>query len=211
VVALLDPLVAWPTWTLSNHDNSRHRSRYGGSEARARAAAVLLLTLRGAPFVYQGEELGLEDAVVPPERVVDPGGRDPCRAPVPWDGSATHGWQVADPWLPWPPGPEVRNAETLRADEGSILHLYRRLLAARKASPALRLGRLDPLPAADGVLAYERDHDGDRRAVAVNFTSEAVDVALDGSWRCDVASDGQGEGEPFTGRLGGDQAVLLLP
>ncbi|MDQ4132203.1 MAG: alpha-amylase family glycosyl hydrolase, partial [Actinomycetota bacterium] len=105
VAALLDPLGAWPTWTLSNHDNSRHRTRYGGSEARARAAAVLLLTLRGAPFLYEGEELGLEDAVVPPERVVDPGGRDPCRAPVPWDPGPTHGWQVADPWLPWPPDP----------------------------------------------------------------------------------------------------------
>ncbi|HEX2273924.1 MAG TPA: alpha-amylase family glycosyl hydrolase, partial [Acidimicrobiales bacterium] len=211
VAALLEPLEAWPTWTLSNHDNSRHRTRYGGSEARARSAAVLLLTLRGTPFVYGGEELGLEDAVVPPERVVDPGGRDPCRAPIPWDPSPTHGWQVADPWLPWPPEPEVRNVESLRADPGSILHLYRRLLAARKASPALRLGRLDLLAGPPGVLAYVRAYEGDRRAVAVNFTSDAADVALAGSWRCDVASDGEGEGQPFTGRLEGDQAVLLRP
>src|SRR5207249_6133321 len=115
-----------------------HRSRYGGSEARARAAAVLLLTLKGTPFLYAGEELGLEDADIPPDREVDPGGRDGCRAPVPWDGEAGHGWGTAmEPWLPWPPEPERRNAAALRADDGSILHLYRRLLAARRASAAL--------------------------------------------------------------------------
>jgi alpha-glucosidase len=62
----------WPTWVLSNHDNPRHRTRFDGSEAKARAAAVALLTLRGTPFLYAGEELGLEDAVVPPPRRVDP-------------------------------------------------------------------------------------------------------------------------------------------
>src|SRR5260221_4217343 len=133
VVEELDPREAWPTWVLSNHDNPRHRTRYG-SEARARAAAVMLLTLRGTPFMYAGEELGLEDAVIPTARVVDPGGRDGCRAPIPWTGAADHGWDVTDPWLPWPPEPELRNAEALRADEGSILHLYRRILAARRAS-----------------------------------------------------------------------------
>ena len=80
----LGPLQAWPTWVLSNHDNSRHRTRYGGSELRARAAAVLLLSLRGTPFIYQGEELGLEDVLVDAQTRVDPGGRDGSRAPIPW-------------------------------------------------------------------------------------------------------------------------------
>ena len=211
VTAELEPLGAWPSWTLSNHDNSRHRTRYGGSEARARAAAVLLLTLRGTPFLYAGEELGLEDAVVPPERVVDPGGRDPCRAPVPWDAGPTHGWQVDDPWLPWPPEPDVRNAEILRVDSGSILNLYRRLTTARRASPALRLGQSRPLPAPMGVVAYERRCDSDHRAVAVNFLPSAVEVEIEGRWTCEVVSDGRGEGERFDGRLGADQAVLLRP
>ncbi len=85
-----DPRGAWPTWVLSNHDNRRHRTRYG-SEARARAAAVLLLTLRGTPFLYAGEELGLEDGVIPPERVVDPGGprRLPLAHPL---GARAHPW-----------------------------------------------------------------------------------------------------------------------
>src|SRR6185369_8150445 len=167
VDAHLDPRDAWPTWVLSNHDNSRHRTRYG-TEARARAAAVLLLTLRGTVFIYAGEELGLEDAVVPPERVRDPGGRDGCRAPIPWTSAPDHGWGVVDPWLPWPPEADLRNAATLREDPTSIAHLYRRLLAARRASPALQLGTWSPLPTPADVLGYVREHDGDRRAVLVN-------------------------------------------
>ncbi len=210
----LGSLGAWPTWTLSNHDNPRHRTRYGGPESRARAAAILLLTLRGAPFVYYGEELGLEDAAVAPDRVVDPGGRDGCRAPMPWDGSPGHGWPGAEPWLPWSPEPEVRNAKALVADEGSILHLYRRTLAARRASPALHTGTYRVLgvgPPASNVLGYERSAGEDRRVVLVNFTCEPAEVSLAGRWMVEVASDGATEGGAFPGRLGGDQAVILRP
>jgi alpha-glucosidase len=223
VAAELDPIGGWPTWTLSNHDNTRHRTRYG-SEARARAAAVLLLTLRGTPFLYAGEELGLEDAVIPAERVVDPGGRDGCRAPVPWTPEPDHGWGVEDPWLPWPPEPEVRNAKSLRADPASILHLYRRLLAARRASPALRGGDLVVLPSPPDVLAYERcgegrerGEGGDRRRVVVNFGSAAVDVPMDGRWMVEVGSGGEdageeaGEGSPYQGSVPADAAVVLRP
>jgi alpha-glucosidase len=231
----------WPTWVLSNHDNPRHRTRYGQgpsgplsgeqgpsgplsgeqgpsgplsgeqSEQRARAAAVLLLTLRGTPFMYAGEELGLEDAVIPPDRVVDPGGRDGCRAPIPWDGSPAHGWADPLPWLPWPPGAEERNAEALQADPDSILHLYRRMLAARQESVALRLGDWSPVATPDGVLGYLRAGDGDRRAVFVNFTATPQRIMLDGTWSVEVASNGAGEGEPFDGSLPGDAAVVLRP
>ncbi len=210
VVDHVDPRGAWPTWVLSNHDNRRHRTRYR-SEARARAAAVLLLTLRGTPFLYAGEELGLEDADVPPERVVDPGGRDGCRAPIPWDAAPGHGWGGAEPWLPWPPDPGGRNTETLRADEGSILHLYRRLLALRRRSPALQRGDLVTLDAPEGVLAYRRqpvDGEGDPVLVAVNFTREPVQLEV-GPERVLVASDGVGEGEPYRGTLAPEQAVIL--
>ncbi len=139
----------WPTWVLSNHDRPRHRSRYG-TDARARAAAVLSLTVRGTPFLYAGEELGLEDGVVPPERVVDPDGRDGCRAPIPWtsdgDDEVGHGWP-ARPWLPFP-----RNSSTHAADvevgvESSMHTLYGRLLALRSGSPALRSGAMELAPA----------------------------------------------------------------
>ncbi len=232
VIEELEPRSAWPTWVLSNHDNPRHRTRYG-SEARARAAAVLLLTLRGTPFLYQGEELGLEDAAVPPDRVVDPGGRDGCRAPVPWTAEAPHGWAGAEPWLPFPPDAGARSVEAQRADESSILHLYRRLLAARRASAALRAGDFafldDAADVTGGVLVYERragggrnrgagdaggdaaGGGGDRRVVAVSFVAEPRAVALGGDWVVEVASDGGGEGEPFRGTLAPDQAVVLRP
>ncbi|MDJ0851978.1 MAG: alpha-amylase family glycosyl hydrolase [Myxococcota bacterium] len=207
VEAALAPRGAWPSWFLSNHDCPRHRTRYG-SEARARAAAVLLLTLRGTPFLYAGEELGLEDAEVPPERVLDPGGRDGCRAPIPWETAAPHGWASADPWLPWPPEREERSVERQRADEGSVLHLYRRLLEARRASPALRLGSWQRLAAPEGVLAFLREHDGDRRAVVVNFTGDEQEVSLPGTWTVEMASLGSAGGR-LPARVLPHQALLL--
>jgi len=204
---VFDPIAAWPTWVLSNHDQKRHRTRYG-SEARARAAAVLLLTLRGTPFLYMGEELGLEDAVVPPERVVDPGGRDGCRAPVPWTEAPGHGWP-ADPWLPFPPEAAARAVAVQRADETSILHLYRRLLAARRRSDALRRGTLELLDAPDDTLVYRRRQGADERVVAIHFGDSTSRLRLDGDWRIEVASDGAGEGTAFDGALAGDRAVLL--
>jgi len=178
----------WPTWVFSNHDQPRIRTRLGGSEARARAAAVMLLTLRGTPFMYAGEELGLEDADVPPERVVDPGGRDGCRAPIPWTAADGHGWS-AEPWLPWPPDAPQRSVEAQRADAGSILHLYRDALALRRGSTALRTGTLALLDdAPEGVLAYERAAADDRRRVWVNFGP--APVALPADWRAQLRTDG---------------------
>ena len=211
----------WPSWVLSNHDQPRHRTRYG-SEARARAAAILLLGLRGTPFLFAGEELGLEDALVPVDRVVDPGGRDGCRAPIPWTAEPDHGWGVTDPWLPWPPDADHRNVESLRADPGSILHLYRRLLAERKASPALQVGHQVLLDAPPGVVAWDRTDGADRRRLLVNFTDVLVSVgdvtdradqpgSRTGDWIVAVASDGVGEEAPFGGDLGAEQALVLRP
>ena len=206
----LEAVGGWPTWVLSNHDQPRHRTRYGGQESRARAAAVLLLTLRGTPFVYAGEELGLEDAIVPPERRVDPGGRDGCRAPIPWDASPAHGWASDDPWLPWPPDAGERSPSALRGQTSSIVHLYRRMLAARRASPVLRLGDSRLLPSGADVLAYERSWGADRAVVAIAFDGTAR-LPLEGDWVVELSSDGAGEGRPFTGELAADQAVLLRP
>ena len=206
VAARLGPIGAWPTWVLSNHDTPRHRSRFG-SDARARAAAVLLLTLRGTPFMYAGEELGLEDAEIPPDRRVDPGGRDGCRAPIPWDATESHGWSTAEAWLPWPPAAAARSAERLRREPTSILHLYRRLLALRRGSAAVREGSLALLDAPEGVLAFERRAGDERWMVAVNFTSAPVKYPVLG--RVAVASDELGEGRPFGGCLESDQAVII--
>ena len=170
---------------------------------------MLLLGLRGTPFLYAGEELGLEDAVIPPDRVLDPGGRDGCRAPIPWTPDPDHGWGTDDPWLPWPPDPASSNAESEAADDSSVLALYRRLLEARRTSTALHVGAfgwLDGAPA--DVLAYERTSGADRRVVLVNYASEPQDVSglSLGHLQAEVTSDGR----PFDGTtLGADQAVVL--
>jgi alpha-glucosidase len=202
---------AWPTWVLSNHDNPRHRTRYGGSEARARAAALLLLSLRGTPFLYAGEEFGLTDAVIAPAQRLDPGGRDGCRAPIPWDDAAERGWASSETWLPWPPKAERRNAAAQRRDEGSIAHLYRCMLAARRASPALRSGDFAWLDAPESVLAFERRGGGDRRAMIVAFAGGPHTVDLPGAWCIELASDRRREGERFDGAVAGESALLLRP
>jgi len=169
----LDPIGGWPTWTLSNHDIPRHRTRLG-SEGRARAAAVLLLTLRGTPFLYMGEELGLSDAEVPEERRVDPGGRDGCRAPLPWTEDPEGDWG-GRAWLPLPPDAARLSVEAQTGDPTSMLEHYRRLLALRRATPALHRGALELLDAPAGVLRYRRSADeGPDVEVAINFTDEAI-------------------------------------
>jgi len=209
--SLLDRAGLWPTWVLSNHDNPRHRTRLGGDERVARAAAVLLLTLRGTPFLYAGEELGLEDADVPLERHVDPSGgrRDGCRAPIPWTADADHGWASADTWLPFPLAADRRNAASLLADPSSILHLYRALLAARRRSVALQLGSIELVDAPDDVLVYRRASDGDERVVAISFTEQPTAVDLP-SLTVEVSCDPDRPlGEPIDGPLSPYEAVLL--
>jgi alpha-glucosidase len=223
---------AWPTWVLANHDNARPRTRFDRaaatagedpatrarrSEARVRAAAVTLLALRGTPFLYQGEELGLEDAEVPDEQRLDPGGRDGCRAPLPWDSSDDHGWPPVGgsrPWLPFPAGCATRNIASLAADPTSILHLYRRALALRRSSGVLRSGGQELLDAPDGVLAFRRGDGPGAWTVLVNTTGNARAVPLEASGGRPVvrlASDGVGEGSPYSGVLAADQAVVVAP
>ena len=197
----------WPAWVLGNHDNPRQATRYG-SEGRSRVAAFLLLGLRGTPFLYAGEELGLADAEVPPERVVDPGGRDGCRAPIPWNGTAGHGWGP-EPWLPYPPETDTRNVDAQVADDASIANLYRRLLAERRSSASLQVGEQTVVDAPSGVLAWDRTAGADVRRVVVNFGPDAADVAnlLDG-WDVVLASsDDVADGSTLVP----DRALLLRP
>ena len=171
----------WPTFVLSNHDRPRHHTRFG-TEARARAAAVLALTIRGTPFLYAGEELGLEDGVVPPERVVDPDGRDGCRAPIPWtadgDDETGHGWPER-PWLPFPANASTHAAEAQVGDPASMHSLYRVLLALRHHHAVLRRGSIEFAPLdddgdADGdVIRFERRLADERVVVLVNVSDTA--------------------------------------
>lgn len=170
------PPGGWPNWVLGNHDRPRVAARRG--QAQARVAAMLLLTLRGTPTLYYGDELGLSDVAIPavqvqdPREVHEPGlalGRDPVRTPMPWDGSQNAGFTSAMPWLPlnadWP----TRNVACMAQEPHSILMLYRRLLAARRAHPALSIGDFALLDAQSDVLAYERRHGAERVIVALNL------------------------------------------
>ncbi|MGV8930433.1 MAG: alpha-glucosidase [Brevundimonas sp.] len=161
----------WPSWAFSNHDAPRAVSRW--REGRdpdpfARMLLLLLLSLRGNIFVYQGEELGLPQAEVPFDRLVDPEalanwpetlGRDGARTPMPWRADAPHaGFSPIEPWLPIDPRHIPLAVDQQEAAPDSILHLARRLIALRKAESALRLGTLRFLDAPEPILAFERTH-----------------------------------------------------
>jgi alpha-glucosidase len=151
------PDFAWPNYVLGNHDGARLATRLGG-QAQARVAAMMLFTLRGTPTLYYGDELRMENGVIPPEKVQDPQGinlgiertRDVCRTPMQWDASPNAGFCPAgvEPWLPVSADYETRNVAARSADPTSMLTLYRRLLALRRSSPALCGGSYRPL---DGV------------------------------------------------------------
>lgn len=209
--AAFDQPATWPVWVLGNHDVPRLRTRYGGDERRARVAAAVLLTLRGTPFLYGGDELGLLDAEVPPERVVDPGRRDGCRAPIPWVSDGDLGWP-GEPWLPWPPEAGERSVTAQREDQDSVLWLHRRLLRARRASPALRAGTWQRVAAPDDLLAYERAGEGDVRRVVANFGDTETTVAWSGTaWRVEVATSVVTEGHLWDGTMTPVSAAVLVP
>ena len=193
------PGAGWPTQVLSNHDQSRHATRYGSgvtSEARdrrARAAAMLLLTARGTPFLYYGEEIGMRDVKLRYRELRDPytrrywpflAGRDPARTPMQWDGSVAAGFTQGRPWLPVSPDFETINVARERNDPASLLSLYRRLIRLRRTAPALLDGRYEELDAGNpSCLVYLREYAGpepDMLLIAVNFSGRPQTVSLPG-------------------------------
>jgi alpha-glucosidase len=173
------PHHAWPDYTLSNHDRSRAASRYGPH--RARVAALMLLTLRGTPFIYYGEEIGMTDVAIPPDRIVDIDGRDPERTPMQWDATANAGFTTGRPWLPLAPDAQRVNVAAQRDDPSSLFSFYRRLIRLRHGSPALRSGSYRTAPAAPrNVFAYVREASGERMFVALNFGDGSAVVVAPG-------------------------------
>jgi len=179
------PKQGTPNWVLGNHDQKRIASRIGAFGARL--AAMLLLTLRGTPTIYYGDELGLENVSIPPDRVQDPWGkhepgfdlgRDPARTPMPWDDSPNAGFTAGTPWLPLGPDYEVRNVAALAAKPQSVLNLYRRLIALRREQAALSVGSLVAVRADKDVLTFERSEGDAHLFIALNFAPEQRRVEL---------------------------------
>ncbi|MBN1438348.1 MAG: DUF3459 domain-containing protein [Anaerolineales bacterium] len=190
----------WPSCVLSNHDVVRHATRYGGRapEARAKVAAVLLLTLRGTPFLYYGEEIGMREGRLRRAEIMDPPGRrywpiykgrDGCRTPMPWNASPGAGFSSGKPWLPVNLDSRGVNVEAQRADPDSVLSFYRKLIWLRKKTPALQTGDFRNIGKPSGrALAYLREAKSQTVLVALNFFESACELSFQrplsaGSWR----------------------------
>ncbi len=159
---------AWPCWAYSNHDTVRHVTRWGLSDAAARAYATLLICLRGSVCLYQGEELGLPEAELAFEDLQDPygiefwpefKGRDGCRTPMVWQADNRMGGftSAAKSWLPVPAAHLGLAVARQAGDPASMLEHYRRVLALRRAHPALRTGAMTGLRAQGDVVSFLRE------------------------------------------------------
>ena len=205
------PDFGWPNWVLGSHDAPRIAARIG--EAQARVAAVLLLTLRGTPTLYQGDEIGIGKVDISADRIRDPQhfrqptldiGRDRSRTPMPWDASAHAGFSTCEPWLPLNADWRTRNVEAQGADEGALLSLYCRLIALRRSYPALSVGRIKFLDMLPGVLAYERIQDDQRLTILLNLTSNIVSYPWHGMPLLSTL-----DGHPEPGTLSPDEGLIL--
>jgi alpha-glucosidase len=191
----------WPTMTLDTHDQHRIVARAGLTQARV--AAMLLLTQRGTPTIYYGDEIGMRGVDIPSEQAVDPQGRrtgrnrDPTRTPMQWGSEINAGFSRVEPWLPIGADRATANVASQSRDAGSLLTLYRRLLELRAAEPALREGVHEPLAAGPALVAYRRRNATRRLLVVLNFVHEPASYSLgdDGPGRVLLSSVLDREGE----------------
>lgn len=173
------PEHAWPVWVVGGHDKQRIASKIGA--AQMRVLAMLLMTLRGTPFYFMGDEIGRKRVPIPHDRVGDPFAklvpgydlcRDPERAPMRWDDSPNGGFSTGDPWLPLEPDEGAANIAGQRRDERSILALFRALMALRRERACLRQGGYEPLRSRNDVLAYKRTDGRNEMLIALNIAAE---------------------------------------
>lgn len=172
------PEGGWPNWVLGNHDKSRVASRVGIRQARV--AAMLLLTLRGTPTMYYGDEIGMTDVPIAPEQVKDPHeknvpgkglGRDPERTPMQWDDSQNAGFTSGSPWLPLMSDFRTINVKSQWGEQGSVLEFYRRLIKRRQQEDALKAGSYSPVFRQNGILSYIRSSGEKKFLIILNMKS----------------------------------------
>jgi alpha-glucosidase len=216
------PSYGWPNWVLGNHDNHRIASRIGTDQARV--AAMMLFTLRGTPTLYYGDEIGMHDVPIPPDRIQDPfeknvpglgHGRDPERTPMQWSAENNAGFTSGQPWLPIAEDFRLVNVESQMSDPLSFLSLCRRLLELRRREPALSIG--DYLPAAQhgDLLSYRRQFDGATRfLIILNLGPEGAlfhDLAVPQQGRVVLSTHLEREAELFKGEveLRGDEGLII--
>lgn len=184
----------WPTTVMGNHDLLRTATRYanGEDDTQVRLALALLLTLRGTPFLYYGEEIGMRDISLRRSEILDPPGkkywpiykgRDGCRSPMQWDNSPNAGFSSGKPWLPVHSNYSSRNVAAQRGDPNSLFHLTRTLIALRREHAALRRGDFSRVPAPKNVASYVRGLGTESVLVALNFGKRTRKlVPPEGQW-----------------------------
>ncbi|UYN99454.1 MAG: alpha-glucosidase [Devosia sp.] len=184
----------WPCWSFSNHDVIRHMTRWAPFSSNpadlSRQAAALVLTLKGSAGLYQGEELGLQEADILYEELTDPRGirfwpadkgRDGCRTPMPWQSSLPHaGFSTEKPWLPVKPAQMALAVDRQTDDPESTLNYYRKILAWRKSHPALVTGDIAFFKVAEPVLAFRRSAGNKDLICVFNLSGEARTITLSG-------------------------------
>ncbi|MBP7053972.1 MAG: DUF3459 domain-containing protein [Phycisphaerae bacterium] len=179
------PAFAWPNWVLGNHDKPRIATRVGVEQARI--AAMLLLTLRGTPTIYAGDEIGMQDVPVPPERQRDPAGkllgsdkfgRDPQRTPMQWTAEPGAGFTTGEPWLPVGGDAGRVNVEREREEKDSMLAFYRRLIELRRREPALQIGSYVPAGQKGNLFAFVRELGDACFLIAANLGAMRARVAV---------------------------------
>jgi alpha-glucosidase len=216
------PRGAWPSWVLGNHDQRRVASRLG--PAQARVAMVLLMTLRGTPTLYYGDELGLEDVEIPAGQRRDAfglgpagigQGRDPQRTPMPWNESHEGGFTTGRPWLPLGNNHAAMSVDVQTRDPGSMLHLTRALLGLRHREAPLTLGDWEPFCVEGDVLAYARTLAGRRFSIVLNLESAPKAVSFDrdlaGAIALSTHVDRAGERVSTRIDLRGNEGVIIGP
>lgn len=170
------PEKGWPNWVLGNHDKSRIATRVGLKQAKI--AAILLLTLRGTPTLYYGDEIGMQNVEISTKEAQDPWeknvpglglGRDPVRTPMQWDDTESGGFTNGKPWLPLPDNYKAVNVKMEKESPTSILFLYHRLIELRNSEPALNVGLYKPVPLSGNLLAYTREEGGSKFLIALNL------------------------------------------
>jgi alpha-glucosidase len=207
----------WPTTTLDTHDQQRIVARAGIEQARV--AAMLLLTQRGTPTLYYGDEVGMRGVAIPPEQAVDPQGRrtgrnrDPTRTPMQWSADTHASFSTVEPWLPVGVDRENANVASQARDAGSLLTLTRRLLELRSRERVLLDGAHEPLPVTSGVVAYLRNGRTHRLLVVLNFTHVPTSCALGqlGAGRVLLSTflDREGEEVAAQVRLRADEGLVI--
>ena len=216
------PPGGWPNWVLGNHDRPRLATRIGRDQSRV--AAMLLMTLRGTPTLYYGDEIGMQQVAILPDQVRDPFeknvpglgiGRDGCRTPMQWDATRSAGFSDADPWLPVADNFREENVESFRNAKASLYSLYRRLIDCRRAHPALVKGSYEPMMATGDLLLFCREQGEERLLIALNMGHEPIAASFSNKTLAGhvlLSTFADREREEIIGRvdLRGNEGLLIM-